>query len=218
MTERWKYFLLHALVSHIGYIALPQNREWATAMVGEIQHIEHLNDALVFAFGGVCACYEAIYRERIKAMGFETFLRLGAALFAAGWGAMKISYATLILVPAGLSSFPLLFSTTDFAGLDGFARSWQLGAFYISAITFLASAYALVIWRHERLVLFGAMAFAVNVITAAMLSLSFTFSLPAGPELLWSLGIVIEEFVALTGLLFAGFVVWRLTSNISRQL
>ncbi|MEL7490753.1 MAG: hypothetical protein AAGJ73_08535 [Pseudomonadota bacterium] len=148
-------------------------------------------------------------------MNSVEILRFGAAAYAFFWGSIKLGFAMFKLALSGVASLPLWFGA-DLTALNSAAQVWQLLAFYLSAIACYGAAYALIFWRLERLVFFLGGAFAANAFSAAALSASYYFSTSATGGL-WSFGIVIEEFVALTTLMFASFAAWRMSLQRARR-
>ncbi len=201
--KRWRRRVTDGLGAHIEAVMPRRRREWARAMAREIENIDHFPSAIAFAVG----CLFSAYQERMFAMDRMMMVRLGAAAYAALWGVMKIGFATLALAPSGLSGLPGWFGEGGLAGLNAAAQAWQLAAFYISGAAFLAAALAFARWRPSRLAAAIAVAFSANAATAAGLSAATYLAPGAAP--LWSFGIVVEEFTALTALLFAAFFVWR---------
>ncbi len=210
MSRRGKHLVIDALQWAIARLAPSHRREWAAALICEIQYIDRFSEALRFAVGGI----GAVMFERMKAMNSVAILRLGAAAYAFFWGSIKLGFATFKLAPSGVASLPQWFGG-DLSALNSAAQVWQLLAFYLSAIACYGAAYALIFSRFERLVFFLGAAFAANAFSAAALSASSYFSTAASGGL-WSFGIVLEEFVALTTLMFASFAAWRMSLQRAR--
>ena len=204
MITKLKAALLHAVVTLIIGCVPARRSEWAAAMVCEIYHIENYWKSLLFAIG----CVQTIQFERLKEMRKFDAGRLISFLFASGWGLMKITFAIFFFLPQGGIDFQGGLFTTAPTSLGFSIGLWQFTSILISGLAFLGAGYSLLKWKQAHIVGFLGAAFLANTMTAAILSASILF-LDTAAMALWSFAIVVEEYAALTALLFGAFTTWR---------